>query len=146
MDAMWPPSLPTSTCSDPVIWIICGHLRAPCRRDVGVNSCECMLYLHDCPPSRTSAEPSSQLCGNLCSATALLHVQPSGRMLSLRHVRSKSGEGCSLGLGWAWRMPFPNSIFDGGESMCSAPKAVNREHWMATAFELRAFVCVLTTT
>ena len=74
------------------------------------------------------------MCGNLCSATAVLHGQLSGRMFSIRHVRSNSGERVSVGpsvsslglnvVAWALRRHVPHSIFDGWESMCSAPKAV----------------------
>ena len=98
----------------------------------GMCRCECMLSLQDCSPFRKSADLSSQLCGNLCSATALLHVQPLGRMLSHRHVRAKSGEGCLLCLhdiGSASRMPVPPSTFHGGGVavfLCSAQKAVSR--------------------
>ena len=69
LGAVWPPAAPMQ----------------------GMRRCECMLCLQDCSPFRKNAEPSSQLCGNLCSATALLHAQPLGRMLNLRHVRSKAG-------------------------------------------------------
>ena len=98
----------------------------------GMCRCESMLSLQDCSPFRKSADLSSQLCGNLCSATALLHVQPLGRMLSHRHVRAKSGEGCLLCLhdiGSASRMPVPPSTFHGGGVavfLCSAQKAVSR--------------------
>ena len=74
------------------------------------------------------------MCGNLCSATAVQHGQLSGRIFSIRHVRSNSGERVSVGpsvsslglnvVAWALRRHVPHSIFDGWESMCSAPKAV----------------------
>ena len=118
------------------------HRKAPYRRGQlrppphgkEQRSChlDAMLSLQDCSPFRKSADLSSQLCGNLCSATALLHVQPLGRMLSHRHVRAKSGEGCLLGLhdiGSASRMPVPPSTFHGGGVavfLCSAQKAVSR--------------------
>ena len=44
---------------------------------------------HDCSAFRPCAEPSHHLCGNLCSATAVLHVlQPPGCIFIIRHVRS----------------------------------------------------------
>ena len=109
---MWPPAAP---------------MQGMCR-------CESMLSLQDCSPFRKSADLSSQLCGNLCSATGVLHGQLSGRMFSIRHVRSNSGERVSVGpsvsslglnvVAWAVRSHVPPSIFDVWGSMCSAPKAV----------------------
>ena len=84
------------------------------------------------------------VCGGeaIHSSCVAIGVQPpagvacpaSGRMFSRRHVRSNSGERVpvgpsvsSLGLNvvaWPVRRHVPPSIFDGGESMCSAPKAV----------------------
>ena len=65
----------------------------------------------------------------LYSPTAVLHVKPSGCMLSLRHVRSESGEGVFVG---HWM------------GMCSAPKGVRRVRCKATALEIRTSACVLT--
>ena len=59
-----------------------------------------------------------------------LHVQHSGRTLSLRHVRSRSDEGVIVG----------RCIV-----MCSAPKGVRRVRCKATALEIRTFASVLTT-
>ena len=113
---MWPPAAP---------------MQGMCR-------CESMLSLQDCSPFRKSADLSSQLCGNLCSATALLHVQPLGRMLSHRHVRAKSGEGCLLGLGFVrwgsmaleWHRECPyrlrHSMGEVTVLLCPAQKAVSR--------------------
>ena len=66
----------------------------------------------------------------LYSLTAVLHVMRSGRMLSLRHVRSESGEGVFVG---PWM------------GICSAPKGVSRVRCKATALEIRTFASVLTT-
>ena len=103
----------------------------------GGGRCDCRMGHQDCSAFRPSAEPSQQLCGNLCSATAVQHGQLSGRIFSIRHVRSNSGERVSVGpsvsslglnvVAWPVRRHVPPSIFDGGgESMCSAPKAVSR--------------------
>ena len=35
---------PMAKSSVPVIWMLCGHLRPPCRGDVGVNAC-CALRI-----------------------------------------------------------------------------------------------------
>ena len=64
----------------------------------------------------------------LYSLTAVLHVMPSGRMLSLRHVRSESGE-------WV----FVGHLM----GMRSAPKGVRRVRCKATALEIRTVACVL---
>ena len=66
---------------------------------------------------------------SLYSLTAVLHVIRSGRMLSLRHVRSESGEAVFVG---HWM------------GMCSAPKGVRRVRCKATALEITTSVCVLT--
>ena len=60
----------------------------------------------------------------------VLHVQHSGRTLSLRHVRSKSDEGVLVG---RWIV------------MCSAPKGVRRVRCKTTALKIRTFATVLTT-
>ena len=62
------------------------------------------------------------------SPTAVLHVEPSGCMLSLRHVRSESGEGLFVG---PWM------------GMCSAPKGVRRVRCKATDFTLDSFLRLL---
>ena len=59
----------------------------------------------------------------------VLHVQHSGRTLSLRHVSSRSDERV---LGDRWIV------------MCSAPKSVCRVRCKATALEIRTFASVLT--
>ena len=59
----------------------------------------------------------------------VLHVQHSGRTLSLRHVRSRSDEGVIVG----------RCIV-----MCSAPKGVRRVRCKATTLEIRTFASVLT--
>ena len=61
----------------------------------------------------------------LYSLTAVLHVMASGRMLSLRHVRSESGEGVFVG---PWMV------------MCSAPKGVRRVRCKATDFTFDSFL------
>ena len=60
----------------------------------------------------------------------VLHVQQSGRTLSLRHVRSRSDDGVIVG---RWIV------------MCSAPKGVRRVRCKATALEIRTFASVLMT-
>ena len=117
LDHMCTPSAPTPKSSGDLIWTLSCHLRHPphgkeqrsCHLDAmwppaapmqGRCRCECILCLQNCSPFRKSAEPSYQSFGKLCSATALLHVQPLRRMLNIRHVRSKSGEGCLLGFGF----------------------------------------------
>ena len=60
----------------------------------------------------------------------VLHVQHSGRMQSLRHVRSRSDDGVIVG----------RCIV-----MCSTPKGVRRVRCKATALEIRTFASVLTT-
>ena len=75
------------------------------------------------------------ICVALCvQPTARAACPASGRMFSRRPVRSNSGERVSVGpsvsslglnvVAWPVRRHVPPSIFDGGETMCSAPKAV----------------------
>ena len=61
----------------------------------------------------------------LHSATEELHVKPPECMLSLRHVRSESGEGLFVG---PWM------------GMCSAPKGVRRVRCKATDFTFDNFL------
>ena len=60
----------------------------------------------------------------------VLHVQQSGRTLSLRHVRSRSDERVLVG---RWIV------------MCSAPKGVDRVRCKTTTLKIRTLATVLTT-
>ena len=71
------------------VLISLGIPRRSVLRAQGTCQCGCGMGRQDCSAFRPCAEPSQHLCGNLCAATAVLHVlQPSGCIFIIRHVRS----------------------------------------------------------